>query len=518
MVATSHPQGAQAGLQVLRNGGNAFDAAVATAAVMNVVEPCGAGIGGDVFVIAWAAKERQLIALNGSGRAPGAATAQHLSQRGYTLEMPQQGIDSVVVPGAVDAWDALLKRAGTLTFKELLQPAIELAAHGFAVTERIHHEWVQGAALLALDADSAKTYLPGGEPPPRYGVFRNPDLARTFAILQSQGRDGFYDGEIGAALLAKSRALGGMFEQSDLGATRADWVAPISTNYHGYDVYEFPPSTQGFAVLQMLNILEACAPRLGLDLKTLGPRSPLYWHLLVEAKKLAYADLYVFNADPQFAEIPLAKLISKSYAAERCRKIDPRKASAPPPVHEPAGGTVYLSTADRWGNMVSFIFSIYRGFGSGITVPGYGFVLNNRGALFSLDPRSPNCIAPGKRPFHTLLPGFVMKNGRPLMSFGLMGAAQQAQGHVQVLIDLLDLGANVQAASDAARFHHDQATNTLQLESSLHDSVGPALRELGHHVVSCNGEGMGGYQAIALIDGVYRGGSDHRKDGQAVGW
>ena len=199
---------------------------------------------------------------------------------------------------------------------------------------------------------------------------------------------------------------------------------------------------------------------------------------------MAYADLYVFNADPQFAEIPLAKLISKSYAAERCRKIDPRKASVPPPVHEPAGGTVYLSTADRWGNMVSFIFSIYRGFGSGITVPGYGFVLNNRGALFSLDPRSPNCIAPGKRPFHTLLPGFVMKNGRPLMSFGLMGAAQQAQGHVQVLIDLLDLGANVQAASDAARFHHDQATNILQLESSLYDSVGPALRELGHHAVS----------------------------------
>jgi gamma-glutamyltranspeptidase/glutathione hydrolase len=254
------------------------------------------------------------------------------------------------------------------------------------------------------------------------------------------------------------------------------------------------------------------------DLKALGPGSPLYWHLLVEAKKLAYADLYAFNADPQFEQIPLAKLISKSYAAEQCRKIDPRKASVPAPERDPAGGTVYLSTADRWGNMVSFIFSIYRGFGSGITVPGYGFVLNNRGALFSLDPRSPNCIAPGKRPFHTLLPGFVMKDGLPLISFGLMGAAQQAQGHAQVLIGLLDLGANVQAASDAARFYHDQATNTLQLESSLYESVGPALRELGHNAVSANGEGMGGYQAIALIDGVYRGGSDHRKDGQAVGW
>ncbi len=518
MVATSHPLGAQAGLQVLRNGGNAFDAAVATAAVMNVVEPCGAGIGGDVFVIAWAATEKKLIALNGSGRAPGGATAQHLKHRGYTEGVPQHGIDSVVVPGAVDAWDSLLKRAGTLTFKELLQPAADIAAHGFAVSERIHHEWGQGAAVLALDPDSAKTYLVDGKPPAIYGVFRNPDLARTFGILQTHGRDGFYKGEIGAALLAKSRALGGTLDEADLDGTRADWVSPISTNYHGYDVSEFPPSTQGFAVLEMLNILEACAPRLGLDLKGLGPRSPLYWHLLVEAKKLAYRDLYTFNADPQFEQIPLAKLISKSYAAELSRKIDPGLSWVPPPKQDPAGGTVYLATADRWGNMVSFIFSIYRGFGSGITVPGYGFVLNNRGALFSLDPHSPNRIAPGKRPFHTLLPGFVMKDGEPFMAFGLMGAAQQAQGHVQVLIDLLDLGANVQAASDAARFHHDQATNTLRLESSLYDLVGLKLRELGHDAVSCNGEDMGGYQAIALIDGVYRGGSDHRKDEQAVGW
>ena len=518
MVATSHPLGAQAGLRVLQNGGNAFDAAVATAAVMNVVEPCGAGIGGDVFVIAWAAKEGKLIALNGSGRAARGATAQHLKQRGHVRLMPQLGIDSAVVPGAVDAWDALLKRAGTLTFKELLQPAADIAAEGFAVSERIHHEWVQGAAVLAADPDSAKTYLVDGKAPPLYGVFRNPDLARTFRVLQSQGRDGFYKGEIGASLLAKSRALGGALEQGDLDDTRADWVSPISTTYHGYDVHEFPPSTQGFAVLEMLNILEACAPNLGLDPKALGPKSPLYWHLLVEAKKLAYGDLYAFNADPLFEQIPLARLISKSHAAELCRRIDPHKASVPKPQHDPAGGTVYLATADRWGNMVSFIFSVYQVFGSGVTVPGCGFVLNNRAALFSLDPRSPNRIAPGKRPFHTLLPGFVMKDGLPLMAFGLMGAAQQAQGHVQVLIGLLDLGANVQAASDAARFSHDQATNTLQLESSLHDLVGPALRELGHNVVSANGEGMGGYQAIALIDGVYRGGSDHRKDGQAVGW
>jgi len=518
MVATSHPLGAQAGLEVLKKGGNAFDAAVATAAVMNVVEPCGAGIGGDVFVIAWAAKEKKLIALNGSGRASRGATAQHLEQRGHTVQMPRHGIDSVVVPGVVDAWDALLKRAGTLTFKELLQPAADLAACGFAVSERIQRDWVHGAPVLALDVDSAKTYLVDGKPPAIYSVFRNPDLARTFRILQAQGRDGFYKGEIGAGLLAKSRALGGTLDEADLEAARADWVAPISTAYHGYEVYEFPPSTQGFAVLEMLNILEVAASRLGLDLKTLGPKSPLYWHLLVEAKKLAYADLYAYNADPQFEPIPLSKLNSKSYAAELCGKIDLRKASSPAAKDEPAGGTVYLATADRWGNMVSFIFSLYESFGSGITVPGYGFVLNNRAALFSLDAHSPNRIAPGKRPFHTLLPGFVMKDGQPLMAFGLMGGAQQAQGHVQVLIDLLDLGANVQAASDAARFSHDQASNTLQLESSLYDLLGSELRKLGHQAVSSNGEGMGGYQAIALIDGVYRGGSDHRKDGQAVGY
>jgi gamma-glutamyltranspeptidase/glutathione hydrolase len=291
----------------------------------------------------------------------------------------------------------------------------------------------------------------------------------------------------------------------------------------------------------MLNILEACAPKLGIDLAVLGPRSALYWHVLIEAKKLAYADLYAYNADPQFAEIPISRLISKSYAAEQCTRIDLRKASVPEAKGDPVGGTVYLVTADRWGNMVSFIYSIYDTFGSGVTVPGFGFVLNDRAALFSLDPRSPNVVAPGKRPFHTLLPGFVMKDGRPLTAFGLMGGSQQAQGHVQVLINMIDLGANLQAASDAARFSHAQATNTVQLESSLFNLVGSELKSLGHTVVSANGEDMGGYQAVSFtsaatrsrgskaaprgggevdepIEGTYRGASDHRKDGQAVGW
>jgi gamma-glutamyltranspeptidase/glutathione hydrolase len=548
MVATSQPLAAQAGLQILKNGGNAIDAAVATAAVMNVVEPGSAGIGGDVFVIAWLAKEKRLVALNGSGRAPTGATPEHMAVRGATKEMPQHGIDSATVPGAVDAWDVLLKRAGTMTFKELLQPAADLAEQGFAVSERIHNDWIYGAEVLGKDADSVKTYLADGKPPATYSLFRNPDLAHAFHVLQAQGRDAFYQGEIATAILAKSHALGGTFTPADLSDTRADWVSPISTNYHGYDVFEFPPNTQGFAVLEMLNILEVCGPKLGVNLAALGPRSALYWHVLIEAKKLAYADLYAYNADPRFAQIPVPKLISKEYAAEQCKRIDLRKAGTPEAKGDPVGGTVYLVTADRWGNMVSFIYSIYDTFGSGITVPGYGFVLSDRGALFSLDRRSPNIIAPGKRPFHTLLPGFVMKDGRPLTAFGLMGGSQQAQGHVQVLINMIDLGANVQAASDAARFSHSQATNTVELESNLYSLVGAKLKALGHKVVSANGDDMGGYQAISFtpfsapasaaapppvasgatrrndptvenpIEGVYRGASDHRKDGQAAGW
>jgi gamma-glutamyltranspeptidase / glutathione hydrolase len=539
IVATSQPLAAQAGLQILKKGGNAFDAAVATAAVMNVVEPGSAGIGGDVFVIAWLAKEHKLIALNGSGRAPSGATPQHLAERGAKGTMPVHGIDSATVPGAVDAWDVLLKRAGTLGFNELLQPAADLAEQGFAVSERIRNDWIYGAEVLSADPDSVKTYLVDGKPPATYGVFRNPDLAHAFHVLQAQGRDAFYQGEIATAILAKSRVLGGSFTQSDLAGTRADWVEPIGTNYHGYDVYEFPPNTQGFAVLEMLNILEVCAPKLGVNLAALGPRSPLYWHLLIEAKKLAYADLYTYNADPKFAQIPVTKLISKSYAAEKCRRIDLHRASTPETQGDPVGGTVYLVTADRWGNMVSFIYSVYDTFGSGVTVPGYGFVLNDRGALFSLNPHSPNLIAPGKRPFHTLLPGFVMKDGQPLTAFGLMGGAQQAQGHAQVLIDMIDLGANPQAASDAARFGHVQSTNEVYLEAAAYELVGTQLKSLGHRMISANGDDMGGYQAITFvadpstapaanaasaggaevpIHGVYRGASDHRKDGEAVGW
>jgi gamma-glutamyltranspeptidase / glutathione hydrolase len=536
IVATSQPLAAQAGLDILKRGGNAFDAAVAASAVLNVVEPGSAGLGGDVFVIAWLAKEKKLIALNGSGRAPSGATVEHILSRAKSGKMPMHGIDSVTAPGAVDAWDVLLERAGTMSLKEVLEPAATLAEQGFGVSERIAHDWIYGAEVLGADPDSVRTYLADGQPPAPYSLFRNPDLARALRLLQKHGRAVFYDGEIASAIVNKSKALGGTLTLQDLHDTHASWEEPLSTNYHGYDVFEFPPNTQGFATLEMLNILEVCAPRLGVNLAAAGSASPLYWHLLVEAKKLSYEDLYAYNADPGFTAVPVARLISKKYAAEQCARIDLHQALTPEPKGDPVGGTVYLASADRWGNMVSFIYSIYDTFGSGITVPGFGFVLNDRGALFSLDPHSPNVIAPHKRPFHTLLPGFVMKGGEPLMAFGLMGGSQQAQGHAQVLVDMIDLGANPQAASDAARFSHSQASNTLYLESGLFAEVGAALSQLGHKVVAANGDDMGGFQAIELmrygherrgggaasavqpIDGIYRGASDHRKDGEAVGW
>jgi len=519
MVATSQPLAAQAGLEILKKGGNAIDAAIATAAVLNVVEPESAGLGGDMFAIVWSAKEGKLLALNGSGVAPSGATLEHLKALSRDGKMPQHGIHSVTVPGAVDGWDVLLKRLGTMSFHELLEPAARIAEEGFAVTERIRNDWIYGATILKDDPDSVQTYLPGGHLPDAYSVFKNPDLAHALRVLEERGRDAFYTGEIAEAIVKKSEALGGSMTRKDLADTHATWETPISTRYHGYDVYEFPPNTQGFAVLEILNILEVCAPGWGADLKRLGPRSAEYWHLLVEAKKLAYTDLYAYNGDPRFVQIPVQKLISKDHARELCAKVNPRRASAVVAKGDPVGGTVYLTTADASGNMVSFIYSVYDSFGAGITVPGYGFVLNDRGGLFSLDPKSPNAISPGKRPFHTLLPGFVMKEGKPLISFGLMGGSQQAQGHAQVLIDLLDLDANPQAASDAARFTHAQTDNILYLESELFGIVGNKLKSMGHRTKSANGEDMGGYQAIRInSDGVYRGASDHRKDGVAMGY
>jgi gamma-glutamyltranspeptidase/glutathione hydrolase len=418
--------------------------------------------------------------------------------------MPMNGILPVTVPGAVWGWQATLKRFGKLTFKEVLEPAAQYAEKGFPVSERTAHDWQLPNALplqkccTEPDPESVKTWYVNGQPPRPGQIFKNADLGGTMTL-------------------------------KDLANYRGKWVEPAHIQYHGFDILELPPPSQAWAAVENLNILQACVPQWapGETLASLGPTNPKYWHLLVEAKKLAYADLYRYNADPDFVSVPLGKLLSEAHAASLCGKIDPQRASTPGPEGDFAlpGDTVVLSAADGDGNMVSWVNSNFSAFGSGITVPGYGFVLHNRGALFTLDPQSPNVIKPHKRPFNTLAAGFVMRGGEPLMTVTLMGGDMQAQGHVQLLVDVLDLGANVQAAADMSRFRHSQISNVLSLETPLYDLVGSQLAAMGHTVKSVNGGEVGGVQSIMFVAepgsssrGYYRSGSDFRKDGQAVGW
>jgi gamma-glutamyltranspeptidase/glutathione hydrolase len=543
VVATSQPLAAQAGLDILRKGGNAVDAAVATAAVLSVVEPMNVGPAGDLFAIVYIAKENKLYALNASGMAASGQTVARMNELGYVWNtsnwgpgsgMPPGGILAVTVPGAVWGWDELLRRFGSMKFKETLQPAIEYAEQGFPISERIAHDWVLPNGLSAipndprgcctqLDPDSVATWYIGGKPPVVGQIHRNPGLARTFRILQQHGRDGFYKGELARAIVDKSSKLGGTMTLDDLASYRGEWATPATTNYHGYDVFTLPPPAQTWATAELLNILEACVPKWapGQTLATLGPANPKYWHLFVEAKKLTFNDLYAFNADPNFASVPLDRLLSKSYAESLCGRVDPNRAAATARAAdvESGGDTIVLATADRFGNMVAWVNSLYSSFGSGLTVPGYGVTLHDRGALFTLDPKSPNAIEPRKRPYNTLSAGFVMRDNKPLMAVTLMGGDIQAQGIAQVLVNILDLGANVQSASDMARFRHTQVPNRLMLESQLFTLVGAQLKAMGHDARPMNGEPMGGYQAIMVTpEGVYRAGSDHRKDGQAVGY
>jgi len=557
MVATSQPLAAQAGLEILKKGGNAIDAAVATSAMLSLVEPMNVGPAGDLFTIIYVAKENKLYTLNSSGKAPSGQTLARMNSLGYTWNprnsgpgsgMPS-GILSVTVPGSVWGWDEVLHRFGTMTFKETLQPAIEYAESGFPVSERIASDWRLPRGLPPapsnpsgccpqVDPDSIATWYINGKPPVAGQIYRNPDLAKTFRILQQKGRDVFYKGEVARAIVAKSTALGGTMTLEDLANYTGEWVTAATTNYHGYDAFMLPPPAQTWATDEILNILEVCVPSWapGQTLATLGPANPKYWHFVVEAKKLAYRDLFTYNGDPTVTPVPLDRLLSKNYARSLCGQVNPERASSTGPIGtaDGTGDTIVLSAADRWGNMVSWVNSNYAGFGSGITVPGYGIILHNRGSLFTLDPKSPNVIAPHKRPFNTLSAGFVMQNNRPLMTVTLMGGDMQAQGIAQVLLHVLDLGANLQAATDMARFHHQQVPNVLTLESGLFAVVGEKLASMGHQVRSVNGGGVGGYQAIMFtpdptapavsgsalqpIKGFYRGGSDHRKDGQAVGF
>lgn len=549
MVTTSQPLAAQAGLQILKQGGNAIDAAVATAAVLNVVEPMNVGVGGDLFAIVYVAKEHKLYALNASGMAPSGAAPEHFASLGYKADpanwgpgsgMPPGGILSVTVPGSVWGWNALLARFGSISLRQALQPAVEYAQGGFPVSQRIAHDWRLPNALplthccTALDPDSVAAWYIDGKPPAAGQIYRNPDLAKTFRLLQAQGPDAFYRGEIAKALVAKSAALGGTMTLDDLANYKGQWVELAHTTYHGHDIYELPPPSQAWAALEMLNVLEACVPvwASGQTLASLGPRSPKYWHLMVEAKKVAFADLIAFNADPDFAKIPLERLLSKAHARSLCGRVDPNRASATGPrgADTMGGDTVVLSTADDQGNMVAWVNSNFDSFGSGVTVPGYGFILHNRGDLFTLDPASPNVIAPHKRPYNTLAAGFVLDGDQPLMSVLLMGGDMQAQGHAQTLVNIFDLGANLQMATDMARFRHSQIPNKLTLERGLYDLVGKDLAAMGHNLTAPNSGGMGGFQAILVqqpadakpgdpkTERVYRAGSDHRKDGEAVGW
>ncbi|MGH7737819.1 MAG: gamma-glutamyltransferase family protein [Candidatus Tyrphobacter sp.] len=538
MVVTSQPLAAEAGLRILMEGGNAIDAAVATAATLNVVEPMMVGVGGDAFAIIYIAKRHAFYVLDASGRAPTGATIARMNALGYRYDrhnwgpgsgMPSGGVLDVIVPGAVWGWEAALRRFGTMGFDRVLAPAIAYAQGGYPVSERIAHDWRLPDALplrnccRKLDPDSVRTWYVDGRPPRTGEIFRNPQLAHTFRLLQRYGSAVFYRGAIARAIVAKARALGSTMTLADLARYRGRWETPIDTVYHGWHLLELPPPSQGFAANEALNVLQACAPRVypGKSLASLGPRDPRYWHLLVEAKRLAYADLYRYDADPDVDPVPLRRLLSPAYARSLCARIDPNRTLpiAPPGPRSGAGDTVVLSTADRYGNMVSWVNSNYDEFGSGITVPGYGFILHDRGAGFSLNPASRDALAPHKRPFHTLCAAFIERGGRPLMTLGLMGGDMQAQGHEQIVVDIVDLGANVQQAGDMARFRQDEISNRLYLESPLYAVIGDGLQAMGYDVRSTNRAPMGGYQAIELLrNGVYAGGSDPGKDGEAVGW
>ena len=539
MVATSDPLATQAGLEILRQGGNAIDAAVAASVVLDVTSPNDTGLAGDLFALVWSAKDQKLFALNSAGFAPAAWTPAFFTEDLGLLAIPSHGVNAATVPGAVSGYHALLARFGNLGFEETFERAARLAEEGWGLTERRHADLVSQQEKLLQDRDSAEVFLPNGKVPPLYSLITNPGLARALRLLQREGREAFYNGAIADALVAKIQAAGGMMTHEDLAAFESEWVEPVSTSYHGYDVFQLPPPGQGWAALEMLNILEVCAPQHGVNLAALGPSSPDTWHFMVEAKKLAYADLYAYNADPLFVEVPLDQLLAKSYARSRCQLIDMERSSVPAVKGGLDGGTVYLTAADRWGNMVSLVHSIFSVYGSGITIPPFGMILHNRGVAFSLDLEHSNVVAPRKRPFHTIMAGMLTQDGEPVMTFGNMGGPVQPETHAQHVVNVLDHGMNLQMTSDVARFTHNQNSNILYLENALFSQVGSALQARGHVVRAVNGSRVGGYQGILFtrdpdlpepvfnqasidrdhpVNGIYRAGSDHRKDGQAAGW
>ncbi len=525
MVATSQPLATQIGLDILKAGGSAADAAIAANAALGLMEPTGSGIGGDLFAIVWDAEKKELTGLNASGRAPAAMTVEYFRDRGLD-KIPPYGPLPVSVPGAVDGWFELHARYGRLPMTEVLAPAIAYARDGFPVSEVIAYYFSRSEARLGDYPGFADTFMPDGHTPGKGEVFKNPRLAATYELLGKGGRDAFYKGEIARRIDAYMTEQGGLLRYEDLAAHRSEWITPVSTSYRGWDVYELPPNGQGIAALQILNILE------GYDIASMGFGSAEYIHTFVEAKKLAFEDRAKFYADMDFAKVPVDVLISKEYAAERRKLIEPAIAASRYPAGDALledGDTIYLTVADSDGNMVSLIQSNYRGMGSGMTPGDLGFILQDRAELFSLESGHANVLEPGKRPFHTIIPAFVMKDGKPLMSFGVMGGAMQPQGHAQIIINMIDFGMNLQEAGDAARLRHGGSSQptgeamtdggVVHLEQGISAETRAALEAMGHTLGESDG-GFGGYQAILWDEKgrVYYGASEARKDGQAAGY
>jgi gamma-glutamyltranspeptidase / glutathione hydrolase len=523
MAATSQPLATQVALDILKKGGNAIDAAIAANAVLGVVEPTGAGVGGDLFALIWSADKGKLYGLNASGKSPRSLKLNYFSENGYDF-IPSYGPLPVSVPGCVDGWYEMHEMFGRIPMKDILQPAINYARDGFPVTEVVAYYLNEETDLLKQYPNIKEVFMPGGRAPNKGEIFKNPFLATTLEKISAGGRNEFYRGSIARSIDAFMKKQGGFLTYDDMARHHSEWVEPISTTYRGYEVWELPPNGQGIAALQILNILE------GYDIASMGFGSANYIHTFTEAKKLAFEDRAKYYADPVFSKIPVAQLISKKYAAERRKLINPNKASRILNAGKiEAANTVYLTVADKFGNIVSLIQSNYRGMGSGMCPTGLGFILQDRGEMFSLDPGHNNVYAPGKRPFHTIMPAFVTKNGKPWLSFGVMGGDMQPQGHAQILINLIDFKMNLQEAGDAPRMHHvgsseptgEQMTDggTLLLENGFRWEVIQELMKMGHKVQWDLG-GYGGYQAIMWDDKnkVWFGASESRKDGQAAGY
>ena len=513
MVAASQPLAAQVGIDILKAGGNAIDAAVAVNAVLGLVEPHMNGVGGDLFALVWDAKTERLYGLNATGRAPHKINREVFTRQGLN-RVPGDGPLTWTVPGAVDGWDQLLTRFGTMSFADVLQPAIDYARDGFPVSEVIQMQWAGSAEMLAKWPDSARTYLLNGRPPGVGEVFRNPGLAATYEAIARGGRDAFYRGSIARTIVGFSEANGGYFTMRDFEDHTSTWVQPVSTSYRGYDVWEIPPNSSGILALMLLNIME------GFDIAAMGHNSAEALHVITEAKKLVFADRDRYVADPDANRLPVDELISKRYADARRALIDPSRARQEVTAGNPydASETVYLTVVDEQRNAVSFIESIYGSFGSKAVPADLGFALQNRGTGFSLEEGHLNTLEPHKRSLHTNMPGFVTKDGKPLIAFGVMGGAMQPQGHAQVLSNMIDFGMNLQEAGDAARVQH--VGNSLAVEPGVSAEVVAELERLGHQVFRAGGALMGGYQAIMIHPEteMLHGGSDPRKDGQVIGY